>query len=348
MKLFSRCIPLGAIPYDDINTATKMIAKLFEQIPYLPIMPKIDKEDTLIRRTLSNIPGISFDDEKIIFNTSSKIYKQDLVKLDKAFNNASDNTLLENYAIDSVFLDKYFALIKKFHPKNACINLLGPFSMSQILKKESDEHLLIDKSFRKLFIQAICVKALWMINKIKELSPDTVPIVILEEPHAGLFGNIKRENENISTELIVHLYERIIETLKSTNALIAVQCLEKCDWTIPINAGVDIISFDAYNNPNNLCIIPEVITEFLERGGKINWGIVPVMTEAMVKSLNIDYVTNRLKATLAGLILAGVPDKLVFNSALVSIQNDVNNLPLIFAEKALILASQLSSRIPKY
>lgn len=346
MKAVSKTIPLGAIPYEDINVATKMIAKLFEQIPYLPLLPKIDSADTLNKRTLSNIPGISFDGANVLFNTTAKDYKQGLVKIDKAFN-SMDIKHLEQYAIESPFIDKYFALIKKFKPKNACINLLGPFTVSQILKSATDEQLLLEKSYRKLFIQAICVKALWAIKKIEEISPETVPIIILEEPLAGIFGNIKRENENIDAELIIHIYERVFETIRKTKSLIAIQCLEKCDWSIPINAGVDIISFDAYNNPNNLCIIPEVITEFLERGGKINWGIVPVMTEAMVKSLNLDYLAGRLKSTMAGLILAGVADKLVFNSALVSVQGDVDKLPLIFAEKALILSTQLAGRIPR-
>jgi hypothetical protein len=102
-------------------------------------------------------------------------------------------------------------------------------------------------------------------------------------------------------------------------------------------AGLLIILFGVFS---------EQITEFIGRGGKINWGIVPVMTESVVKALNIDYVSNRLFSTMQGLILAGVPEKHVYNSALVSIQGDVDNLPIIFAEKAIILSTQLAKRIP--
>ena len=70
------------------------------------------------------------------------------------------------------------------------------------------------------------------------------------------------------------------------------------------------------------------------------------MTEAVVKSLNIDYIAHRLCATMDGLILAGVPERLVYNSALVSIQGNVDKLPIIFAEKAVILSTQLAKRIP--
>jgi len=336
---------LGALAYEEIEPATRMVAKLFEQNPFISFLPKISDDDTLLKRTLSNIPGIKVKDRKITLKIGSNTYKQGLQKLDKAYNNPDIKTL-EPFAFEAPFLEKYFQIIKKFKPANAYVNLLGPFTISQMLMNAAEEQILADKSFRKLFIQSICVKALWAIEKIKEINPSTVPVIVLEEPLLCQLGTLKRENEEITNELITTMLSRVVEKLKSAGAIVAIQSMEKCDWQIPINAGVDIISFDAYNNPNNLCIIPEQIIEFISRGGKINWGIVPVMTESVVKSLNIDYIANRLFATMEGLILAGVPEKFVYNSALVSIQGNVDNLPIIFAEKAIILATQLAKRIP--
>ena len=121
--------------------------------------------------------------------------------------------------------------------------------------------------------------------------------------------------------------------------------MDKCDWKIPINAGVDIISFDAYNNSSNLTILPDTLKEFLEKGGYINWGIVPVMSESVVKAINADFVYDKLKAAFAELSQVGVPAKLIHNSALVSVQGNMDNLPLIFAEKATILANQVALKI---
>ena len=345
MKLATRCIPLGAMPYDNIDGTTKMVAKLFQNLPSLYMHPKLSTEDTIINRTLSNIPGIKINDNKVMIKITSNHYKQNLAKLEKAFNHPTLENL-EPFAFETPFIEKYFSILKKFQSPETVVNLLGPFTISQMLINAAEEEMLVDKTYRKLFIQAICVKALWIINKIKEISPETKPLIILEEPLLGQLGNIKRENEEITIDLVTTLFARVVEKLKENGALIGVQCLEKCDWKIPINAGVDMISLDAYNNPNNLCIIPEKIIEFIERGGKINWGIVPVTNEAIIKSLNIDFVSNRFFSTLEGLIIAGVPEKYVYNSAFVSIQGDVDKLPLIFAEKAIILSTQLAKKIP--
>lgn len=346
MKLTSRCFPAGALAYETLDSAVRMSAKLFEKMPYLPLLPNIKEDETLLKRTLSNLPGVKLDGKKVLFKVGSEKYKKALTNLEKACNNPIDE-LLEPYAVESVFMEKFEHLINKFHPTEACMNILGPFTLSQILLNAAEEQMPADKSFRKLFIQAICVKAFWFINKIKEISKNTTPIIVLEEPMLANLGNLRRYDEDLTSEYVTGLFAKIVEKIQPTGALIAVQCFDKCDWKIPINGGVDIISFDAYNNPNNLCIIPDTILEYLERGGKINWGIVPTINEHIVKNINLDILEKRLFNTFEGLILAGVPRPLVYNSAMVSIQGDVNKLPIIFAEKALILSTQLAKRIPE-
>ena len=345
MKLTTRCLPNGKLPYDTIDTATKMMVKLFEKMPFLAELPKLEIEDSIELRTLGDFPGVRIQGKNIELKITSNHYKQRISKLEKAFNHpAKDN--LELFKIEAPFMEKYFQMIKKFEPPYAVLNLIGPFTLSQRLQNAAEEQMLVDKSYRKLFIQGLCVKALWMIEKVKEISPKTTPLIMFEEPMFNQLGDIKRFNEEVTIELVTTLFSRVFEKLHGAGAVVGVQCMDKCDWKIPINAGVDIISFDAYNNPNNLNIIPEQIVEFIARGGKINWAIVPVMNESIIKSLNVDYLYKRLISTMQGLMVAGVPEHFVFNSAMVSIQGDVDKLPIIFAEKAIILANQLAKKIP--
>ena len=344
MKFKSKCFPPGALPYRSVESATKLVAKFFDQMPFLAELPNMCVTDTVLNRTLSNIPGVLIKDSKIELKPEGTVYQKELAKLNKAFNNPNMSNL-DYFRIEAPFMEKFLQIVKKFKSANAVVNLLGPFTMSQLLNVAADEQMLTERGFRRLYIQAVCVKALWIINKIKEYCPTTVPIIVLDEFLYGQLGNLKRENEDITVDMVTNIFAKVTDKIKSAGALVAVQCFDKCDWKIPINAGVDIISFDAYNNPNNLCIIPQKVIEFVSHGGKINWGIVPVMTESMITALNIDYVSHRLHSTLEGLILSGVPEKYVYDSALVSIQGNVCDMPVIFAEKSIILSTQLSKRI---
>ena len=68
MKVASKSVPNGALPYENIPSATKMMAKLFEQNPYLPFLPNVINDDNILTRTLSNIPGIKLKDRKVFVN----------------------------------------------------------------------------------------------------------------------------------------------------------------------------------------------------------------------------------------------------------------------------------------
>ena len=345
VRKISRCLPVGDLPYDTDKAATKMMVKLYENIPYLANMPVASENESIINRTLMNLPGIIIKGKKIFFKDDAPNLKSDLVHLDTTFNKA-DTKNIDTFQFDSFFLFKYFQIIERIKPIETVINFTGPFSAALSVQTNNNHSLLTDRFFRKFIIQAISVRARWIIDRIKEISPETRPIIILEEPLLYKIGDVIRENEDITRETIVNLFSKIITKLQDAGALVGIQCFEKCDWKIPIEAGVNIISFDAYDNPNNLNIIADIVNEFLAKGGRINWGIVPVKNETMVKELSVDYIFDRLVKTFEGLIVAGASERLVYNHATVSIQGNVNNLPIIFAEKALRLATQVAKRIP--
>ena len=344
-KISFKCLPYGDLPYTDNSLTTKMMVKLFDNVPYLAMLPNASPKENLYDRTLENIPGVSIKNKRVSFNKDASDFKQGLHALDYAFNHPSAD-MLEPYKIDSFFLPKYLQILKRIKPVETVVNLIGPFTISQLLTNKEDQHILADRCYRKLVIQAVCVKALWIITKIKEASPDTQPTIILEEPLLGHYGDIKRENEDITREVVINMFAKVIQKIRSFHGLTGIQSFEKCDWQIPLEAGADIISFDAYNNPNNLNIIAEKINNFLISGGRINWAIVPVKNEALVKSLTIDYIYNRFIKTIDSLIVSGVSERLAYNRSTVSIQGNIDKLPVIFAEKALILSTQLARRIP--
>ena len=344
MILETRYLPVGSLPYETIKSVTAMEAKLYSKCPFIAVLPAISPDENIEKWTFANLPGVSYNDNSLVLKTGSHDYKDKVLMHSRAFGNPNAENL-EQYAFEPAFLEKFFQMIKKFKSPVAYINLLGPFTISQILSKVVKEQVITDKNYKKLYFEAVCIKALWIINKMKDFCKNTVPVIILEEPMLGQFGMIKRQHDEITSDFVIELYERVVKKLKSAGAVVGVQCMDKCDWSLPIRGGVDLISYDAYNNPNNLCIIPDIITSFLERGGVINWGIIPVTSESMVKNLTIEYMSNRLAFSMQGLVLSGVPEILVQNSAMVSMNGSTDHLSIFFAEKAIILSTQLSLRL---
>ena len=344
MELESKCFPVGALPYQEEAQITRMMVRLFEKMPYLPFLPKIPESCDILHRTFDNIEGIAIEDDKILMHDVSGFFISMIDKLDEISGNP-DTQALESFNFNTFYMDKYLQIVERIKPKHTVINLLGPFTMAQLIKS-AGIFPLADKLYRKFIIQTLTIKSLWIINKIKQYSKNTTPIIMLEEPKLNEFGVIRKKNESITRELIVNLYSKIFQGIRSAGALAGIQSFNKCDWQIPIDAGVDIISIDAYNNYGNLTIIAPKIRELLERGGYINLGLVPVQSESIIKNLSIEKLYDKFISVTGAIITSGVDRKLLYNNVSVSIQGNVSKYPIIFAEKALILASKLASRIP--
>ena len=348
MKLNFRNLPYGSLPYDSVQLCKQMMLRLYEGIPYLAELPLVDKNDNIKTRTFDNIPCVMLKEGKFLLpDCTNDKFITTLSKMENACN--SENTSdFEPYGTnDTPYSALYYEMIRRLKPQYTVINLLGPFSFANMVFNKHASVLLTDRAYRKFIIQAITVKALWFVSKIKEASPETKPIILFEEDLLFKFGTLKRASEEINKETVVTLFSKIFSKIKKAGAIVGVQSFEKCNWQLVFESGnVDLISFDAYNNPNNLHIIAESVNNFLTKGGYINWAIVPVNNEIAIKGLNFDNAYNRLINAMEALISQGVSADLVYRQATISVQGNMDKLPILFAEKALMLTDQISKRVP--
>ena len=345
MNLNFKNLPVGSLPYEDIQLCKKMMLRLYEKIPFLPELPLIDPNDEVFHRTINNFPGIKFVDNKLLItdNNIDDIY-QIVNLMDKIYNSEAPYDI-DMFSSDTPFFYMYNAILKRIKPKFTVVNLVGPFTLANSIFNVNAT-VVLNNLYKDFIVYLITIKALWFINKIKESSPDTKPLIIFDERLLYRFGTLKRTNDNITEDTVISLFNRVFSKLRKEGAYIGVQSFEKCNWQLLFDADcVDMISIDAYQNPSNLNILAKSVNKFLAKGGYINWGIVPVTNEKVIRSLNINNIQERFLSTLDNLSAEGVSMDLLLNNSTVSVQGDLSKYPLIFAEKALIIANKLSAQL---
>ena len=346
MKLNFRNLPTASLPYEDIKICKRMMLRLYENIPFLAELPKIDPNDNIINRTLENIPGIQYSEKKILIDdyTTAEFVKASS-ELSHAFDNL-DTSIIDTYSSSAPYWEIYTEMLKRINPEYTIIKLIGPFSLAEMIFNVNTVTLLREKAYRKYLIQAVGAKALWYINKIKSISPNTKLIVLFEEHQLYKFGSIKRNNEEITKETIITMFSKLFQKIQSCGGLVGVQSFEKCNWQLLIDSNVNLISFDAYNNTTSLDIIAEKLGKFLAMGGYINWAIIPVNNEKSIRALNIDFANKLFTKAIENLSSEGVSLDLLYKNCTVSVQGNLDKLPILFAEKALMIESQLGKKIP--
>ena len=158
-------------------------------------------------------------------------------------------------------------IIRETKPKYAKGQVIGPFTLASILNDKNGKSALYDETLREVIIKLLTLKALWQIKHIKLANPDTVPIIFMDEPSISQLGT--SAYLTIKDYEVVSMLEEVSNIIKENGGLSAIHCCGKCDWELPISAGVDIINFDAYAYSEHFSLFGKAIEKHLNKGGKI-------------------------------------------------------------------------------
>ena len=338
-------LPVGDLPYEDIKLCKQMMLRLYESVPFLPEMPLINSNDDIFHKTIEKFPCIKFKEDKIFIADSNNEKLIQTVNLMENIYNSAPPYDIDMFSTDTPFFFMYNEILKRLKPKHTIINLVGPFTLANSIFNKNAGIILSDKIYRKFLTYLITIKALWYIAKIKQASPETKPIIMFDERKLIRFGTLKRTNENISNETVITMFTKAFSKLRKEGVYIGVQSFEKCNWQLIFDTNcVDMISFDAYNNPTNLNILAPSVNKFIAKGGYINWGIVPVMNENAIRSLNVDTICDRLKSTMEALSSEGVSMDMLIKHSTISVQGNLSKYPILYAEKAILTANNLANK----
>lgn len=79
--------------------------------------------------------------------------------------------------------------------------------------------------------------------------------------------------------------------------------------------GIHIeINFDAYQYSDKIVLYHQEFEAFLERGGMLAWGIVPVSNELIAKE-NVQTLVERLEQGISLLVSKGIDEELLASSS---------------------------------
>jgi hypothetical protein len=192
---------------------------------------------------------------------------------------------------------KDFMLLKNRLPpvERSCPLLKFKLSGLAVLRlpwlDENKRAIYYNEEFRDVIIKALAMKCRWQIRKF-QLYTENI-ICFIDEPILSAFGSstyvsVKRE------DIVAHLSE-IIDVIHADNTIAAIHCCGNTEWSILMDAGVDIVNFDAFSYGETIASYPEDVKKHFSRGGMLAWGIIPTsiaIREHTVESL-MDHLASK-------------------------------------------------------
>ena len=260
---------VGSVPHLTINGLTEKLNGLLD-IPAWPQLSRRSFRESMYVQYSPTLPAIYEDaaQEKVYFNTN--------VDITESLENFYTPILaddVENFAIRVDYANGFFAMLETLRQTNgqwAKGQVTGPISFGLTVTDQDLRASLYNDMLSDAIIKNMSMNARWQIRQLKSVRPNV--ILFLDEPYLAAFGSAFI---SLSRELVITYLNEVYDAIHAEDGIAGVHCCANTDWSVLLDTKVDILNLDAYGFIENLALYPAELREFLDRGGKICWGIVP-------------------------------------------------------------------------
>jgi hypothetical protein len=166
-------------------------------------------------------------------------------------------------------------------------------------------------------------------------------ICFIDEPILSAFGS--STYVSVRRDDVINLLTDMIDAVHADGGIAGMHCCGNTEWSIPIDAGVDIISFDAFQYGETIAMYSGAVKAFLANGGALAWGIVP--TSTAIREQTVEGLADRLEGMMDHLASKGIEKLLITDQALLTPSCGTGSLTPEDAELVYGKLAELSARM---
>ena len=331
---------IGSVPSTDVKSTCLYI---LEQLPEIPFWPQLINRSHLEDMTIQfseGLPLLEIRENNRDLVVSSVDKEPELVKFYEHF----FNDQVDYFAMSEQYAPGLFELVRKVgqNPEKYGSYIkgqtVGPVTFAAGIKESEGKSVLYNPDLLEAVTKGLAIKALWQVRELGKTGKK--PIIFLDEPYLSGFGSAFTP---IERQEVINLIKEVIDYLRErSDGLIGIHCCGNTDWSMIMEAGPDIINFDAYGYMDTFLLYPEKIQQFLRGGGSIAWGIVP--TADFTGEESLEGLNEKLEQGLNRLYEWGLSPETVIGNSLLTPACGMGTMKQSQADSALNLLSLLSKR----
>jgi len=218
------------------------------------------------------------------------------------------------------------------------VQTTGPFTFGLTIVDEKKRAIYYNDEFIDVVVKALAMKCRWQIRRFQRYAGRV--ICFIDEPILSAFGS--STYVSVTREDVVAKLGEVIEAVHAEGAIAGVHCCGNTEWSIPIDAGVDIVNFDAFDYGETIALYPDAVKHHLESGKALAWGVVPT-NSAKVQAQTAETLVAMFDRLVEHLAKVTALDKgLLTRQAMITPSCGTGSLPVADAERVLALLGQTS------
>ena len=334
---------IGSLPHTKAEDAVRVVLENIPDAPIWPQLPALGMNEQMEIQYSEKMPDVVIDREK------ERMY---IDTTDETF--AGISAFMEQFAMDEV---DYFAITPEFSKgiyameealkasgtKRPFVKVqtTGPISFGLTIVDENKRAIYYNDIYKDAVVKGLTMKCRWQIRKFKPYAENV--ICFIDEPILSAFGS--STYVSVSRDDVVAVLNELVEAIHAEGALAGVHCCGNTEWSILIDAGVDIVNFDAFDFGDTIALYPQAVKSYLEAGKVLAWGVVPTNSEK-IQAQTVETLTAKFDEGVDNLAkAAGISRELIINQAMITPSCGTGSLPVADAEKVFSLLGQLSKAL---
>lgn len=349
MKTNFTATAIGSMPFEDPAYAVSVSLNRLKDAPIWPQLPRLGLKEQMEIQYSEGMPCAVVDEVKhrMYFDTSidySESFGEFYEKYMTAMDPDSGDGDCSSMSISEEFSKGLYALEKALKEKGGKlpfvkVQVTGPASFALTLVDENKRAIYYNDEFKDMIVKALAMKCRWQIQKFKPYADNI--ICFIDEPILSAFGS--STYVSVDRQDVVNILNEVIEAVHMDGGLAGIHCCGNTEWSILIDAGVDIVNFDAFEFGETIAMYPEEVKKHLARGGMLAWGVVP--TSKAVREQTVETLEVQLEKVMDNLAATGIDKKTIIEQALITPSCGTGSMDVEDAEKVFLLTSELSKRM---
>ncbi len=347
-KAAGRPILVGSLPLDDHEEAADWVFRFSPEIPLwiqLPIHPF----EGMVPQFMPGLPGCRAGNGATVLETESEQFEQELLEFYEEYLAVqSGETPLgqSRFVLKPDVARGFFILNQRLQqistpPLAIKGQITGPFTFATGIQDAQKRAIFYNDQLRDAAVKLLSLKAGW---QTAQLASHGRPVIIfIDEPALAGFGS--SEFISISPADVQHCLAEVIGAIKAAGGLAGVHVCANTEWSLVLDSGADILSFDAYGYFDKLILYQDALRRFLDSGGILSWGMVPTLQVEALHRETVETLHEIYRGQVRQLERMGFDPAQLLNQTLISTSCGAGSIAPADAKLVLEMTAQLSEGI---
>jgi hypothetical protein len=311
-------LAIGSLPHVDAAKALDVIIDCMPDSPHWPQLPRRSFLEQMEHQFSACIPGVAVDEasRRLVVEVHAEGFHSALEHFYEQVLSVEAGGAPDHFGVSVAYAPGLYAFEERLcggtRPPVVKGQCTGPFTLGLGLLTTDDRAILFDDDLADVVYKAVANHARWQARRLARLGERV--IVSVDEPVLASFGSTAMIT--VTREQVVSGLSESVEAIHAEGALASAHCCGNTDWSLPIDAGMDILFFDAFGFADKMALYAPGIRSLLERGGMLGWGIVP--TSEAVRSASAESLLDRLGSAQDDLASHGIDRSLIRERTLIT------------------------------